>query len=333
MGPTHMIQELLATASISPTDDDQRFYTTLFLKQSHPIVLDYNGVLFQNLAGTKASDFSRLADGRIGNKSGHRPCFLHGNGPGLPILKQLFFKQKVIYDIGVNHGQSTIQYLKQGYNVVGVEANASLCKELKLKFKKEIQHQQFVLIQGAIVEPSYEGTDVELYINDVDDEWSSIYEKMASRKNLVGDGTPYHKEIVPVVHLNTLYQQYGCPYYLKIDIEDADTWALQSIQKLLPEKPKYVSIELNKSSDVDILNSYGYTKFKLVGQKENNQNGHWSAGKFGEEVSNIEFEKEWVEIVTIHKLIKKYLTTHSQFSSDNIYSKEKGQWFDLHATF
>lgn len=89
MGPTHMIQELLATASISPTDDDQRFYTTLFLQQSHPIVLDYNGVLFQNLAGTKASDFSRLADGRIGNKSGHRPCFLHGNGPGLPVLGAL----------------------------------------------------------------------------------------------------------------------------------------------------------------------------------------------------------------------------------------------------
>jgi hypothetical protein len=29
MGPTQMIQEMLATASISPTDDDQRFYTTL----------------------------------------------------------------------------------------------------------------------------------------------------------------------------------------------------------------------------------------------------------------------------------------------------------------
>ena len=94
MGPTHMIQELLATTTISPTDDDQRFYTTLFLKQSHPIVLDYNGVLFQNLAGTKASDFSRLSDGRIANNNGHRPCFLHGNGPGLPILKQILKEKK-----------------------------------------------------------------------------------------------------------------------------------------------------------------------------------------------------------------------------------------------
>ena len=89
MGPTKLIQELLATASVAPTDDDQRFYTTQFLQQSHPIVLDYNGVLFQNLAGTQASDFTRFSDGRVANKNGYRPCFLHGNGPGLPVLAEL----------------------------------------------------------------------------------------------------------------------------------------------------------------------------------------------------------------------------------------------------
>ena len=89
MGPTKLIQELLATASVAPTDDDQRFYTTQFLQQSHPIVLDYNGVLFQNLAGTQASDFTRFSNGRVANKNGYRPCFLHGNGPGLPVLAEL----------------------------------------------------------------------------------------------------------------------------------------------------------------------------------------------------------------------------------------------------
>lgn len=90
MGPTRLIQDLLDNAAISPTDDDQRFYTTLFLKQSQPIVLDYEGHIFQNLAGTQASEFSQTADGRIANnKNGHLPGFLHGNGPGLPVLSAL----------------------------------------------------------------------------------------------------------------------------------------------------------------------------------------------------------------------------------------------------
>jgi exopolysaccharide biosynthesis predicted pyruvyltransferase EpsI/GR25 family glycosyltransferase involved in LPS biosynthesis len=74
-------------------------------------VLDYEACLFQNLAGTEASDFSPSPDGRIVNGNGHRPCFLHGNGPGLPVLAEL---HKEVPDIRVflrNYQQEDIIYI------------------------------------------------------------------------------------------------------------------------------------------------------------------------------------------------------------------------------
>jgi len=45
----------------------------------------------------------------------------------------------LIYDVGVHQGEDTDFYLKKGFRVVGIEANAALCKsvgERSARFKQ-----------------------------------------------------------------------------------------------------------------------------------------------------------------------------------------------------
>ena len=84
MGPSSLIHKYL-TNNIAPTDDDQLYFTKMFFKHPDDIVLDYNGIIFQNLAGTTPQDFHHDGKG-IANEYDNRPCFLHGNGPGRKTL-------------------------------------------------------------------------------------------------------------------------------------------------------------------------------------------------------------------------------------------------------
>ena len=87
MGPSKLIHKYL-TNTIASSDDDQRYFTNMFLAHPDDIVLDYDGILFQNLAGTSPQEF-QTNNGRVVNPYNHQPCFLHGNGPGRKTLDAL----------------------------------------------------------------------------------------------------------------------------------------------------------------------------------------------------------------------------------------------------
>ncbi|RPJ37014.1 MAG: hypothetical protein EHM27_14275 [Deltaproteobacteria bacterium] len=52
-------------------------------------------------------------------------------------------------------------------------------------------------------------------------EWSSLIREIGAR------GGQYHEIWVDVVRLDTLFEKYGIPYYLKIDIEGMDNVAVE----------------------------------------------------------------------------------------------------------
>jgi hypothetical protein len=68
-----------------------------------------------------------------------------------------------------------------------------------------------------------------------------------------------------------LLEAYGVPYYMKIDIEGADTLCLEGLLASA-DRPKYVSLESSKTSFDDLVNEFcllqklGYRKYKIVAQ-------------------------------------------------------------------
>jgi hypothetical protein len=70
-----------------------------------------------------------------------------------------------------------------------------------------------------------------------------------------------------------ILEEFGVPYYLKIDIEGADLLCIRALTQV-SERPKYVSLESNKTSWDELLNEFallrglGYRRFKVVNQLE-----------------------------------------------------------------
>tara|TARA_R100001163_G_C5068418_1_gene208677 strand:+ start:3900 stop:6956 length:3057 start_codon:yes stop_codon:yes gene_type:complete len=95
MGRKIDLWELLKDCTISEWEDDQRFWTKLYLDQEKNenevqprIVLDYNSEIFQTLNGSDEYLNVNYKKSIIYNsKSCVEPCFLHGNGPNSVKLK------------------------------------------------------------------------------------------------------------------------------------------------------------------------------------------------------------------------------------------------------
>ena len=101
--------------------------------------------------------------------------------------------------------------------------------------------------------------------------WNSAHREIAERK-----GRAATEILVPCCTLRRLIQEYGVPFYCKIDIEGNDIIALESL-KDSRDLPLYISVETECIGDnshpeevtfstLDMLYKIGYRKFKLVDQ-------------------------------------------------------------------
>jgi hypothetical protein len=79
------------------------------------------------------------------------------------------------------------------------------------------------------------------------------------------------------VSFSSILEQYGVPYYLKVDIEGLDLACVEALQNFT-ERPRYVSVETEATfgpseiesayAELDLFVSLGYTSFKCVSQKQ-----------------------------------------------------------------
>ena len=248
----------------------------------------------------------------------------------------------MIFDIGCHNGQDSKFYLKKGFRVVAVEANPILCSDLKQQFSKEMQEGRFVLIERAIAEDEGE---ISFFVHK-EDIWSTIRKDVAQR-HAASDITEIR---VPTVRLSNLIESYGVPHYLKIDIEGADHLCLEDVARS-PDKPKYISTEIEQSSwrefdqSMKLLKDAGYRKFAFVdqalvpqqrppqppreGQFSDHQFELGSAGLFGAEI-----QAPWVSASAI---MRRYLEIYGANKMHGLLRKaglnlhRSGSWYDIHA--
>jgi FkbM family methyltransferase len=155
---------------------------------------------------------------------------------------------KTIFDIGVGSGQDTYFYLKKGFKVVGVEADPIQFEQLKTVFSNEILNGSLVLINAVASNTTQKL--VKFFRNETRQYTSSI---------APADSTTEY-EIISI-NYESLVNQFGTPYYCKIDIEGSD---IDFIPNAIESLPSYMSAEVWSGDVIDKLYQIGYTKFKLV---------------------------------------------------------------------
>jgi FkbM family methyltransferase len=198
---------------------------------------------------------------------------------GLNLLRtavpSLEFKQneKLIFDLGFHQGEDTSHYLASGFNVVAIEADPNLYR-LGLKiFAKEINEQRLVLINAAAVarEKRLRRPQISFFPHSQNSLWGSADIDFVHR-NTYTHKSPHEPAItIDTISLEEVVEKYGCPIFLKIDIEGMDAVVVEDLDRL-PAMPEFVSWETGKKSLCQVLHTHlrlfglGYRKFRIVQQ-------------------------------------------------------------------
>ncbi|MDH5188963.1 MAG: FkbM family methyltransferase [Rhodospirillaceae bacterium] len=238
----------------------------------------------------------------------------------------------LIFDLGFHFGEDTDFYLAKGFDVVAVEANPYLIDNGRKKYSTEIKNGKLTLLHNAI--SSAAGKE-SFYIHPNKTEWSSCLKEMAE-----SDGSSAEKVSVDAVNILQLTEEYGVPYYMKVDVEGCDVIVASQLSSL-NKKPLYVSFETSKKDYADIfsyLHASGYDEFQLVNQINNEfrpmpeasmegnsidyKFGTYSSGFFGKDLPG----DRWL---TYDEALTQYIKYKELKKIDN---KELGLgWLDVHA--
>lgn len=164
----------------------------------------------------------------------------------------------LIYDVGMHNGDDTAYYLYRGYKVVAIDADPQACENARRRFKSELDSGRLTILNvGITAEP---GT-WDFWICEPHPEWNSFNRRIASR-----EGSPHHAIQVPCRTFDSLLEEYGVPYYLKVDIEGNDLQCVDGLQTV-SEAPRYLSTELGNVDELlKKLSSLGYIAFKCISQ-------------------------------------------------------------------
>ncbi|WP_071192526.1 FkbM family methyltransferase [Trichormus sp. NMC-1] len=179
--------------------------------------------------------------------------------------------KNLIIDVGVHQGEDTEYYLKKGFRVIGIEADPQLYETTKNRLQSYINDGQLQLLNLAIAPQDGEIT---FYTNLNNSVWGTISPDWVKRNEIYG--TQSLGITVKSSKFETILQEFGIPYYLKIDIEGADLLCVEALRHF-DSKPQFLSIESDKTSWSSLLEEFkllaelGYQKFKVINQEKISQ--------------------------------------------------------------
>jgi FkbM family methyltransferase len=169
----------------------------------------------------------------------------------------------LIFDVGMHKGEDTSYYLKKGFRVVAFEADPDLIAHCKARFADAIQRGRLHIVEGGIA-PRGAADPLIFYKHRKNSLKGTIRKDWAmrtrrSRRQSIGIE-------IPRVDVAKAFEVHGVPYYLKIDIEGADTLVLDALSAL-PDRPRYLSLESERvnfprlEQELDLLVKLGYRRF------------------------------------------------------------------------
>ncbi len=178
-------------------------------------------------------------------------------------------KERLIFDIGMHKGEDLGFYLQNDAKVIAVDADPMMIELASGKYSNYISENKLVLLNRAVSDSVGQLLDFNLSTNSL---WNSLNKNISSRKS-----EPVETIQVESITLPALMEQFGVPYYCKIDIEGMDNTCLQSMMDT-NLRPEFISVEtecLAKNEKVQqkdylqtlySLKQLGYAKFQLIDQ-------------------------------------------------------------------
>ena len=180
--------------------------------------------------------------------------------------------RELIVDVGMHTGRDAEFYLRKGFEVVAIEADADLARAASERLAGWVESGQLTIREVAIA--PHDG-EVRFFANPGHDDWGTINEELMHRNER--HGQPSESRVVPAVRFERVLGELGrVPYYVKIDIEGADQLCLDALASR-ELRPSYVSVETSLDSrreaerQFTTLRDLGYDAFKIVNQRLNAQ--------------------------------------------------------------
>jgi len=204
---------------------------------------------------------SRLIGTRCG---GLATAWIHAGGKPAErlgtILPVRALQNDLVYDVGMNDGSDTGYYLNQGFRVVAIDADPAMIENGRQKFAREVAEERLTLLNVGV---SSERGTATFWICEDKAEWNSFDRARASH-----GGRPHHSVEIPTIPFGEVLEQYGVPYFLKIDIEGHDHYCVADLQG--GPIPTFLSTEVQAVPDggLGLLEQVGYQRFKLIRQKD-----------------------------------------------------------------
>ena len=279
-------------------------------------------------------------------------------------IKTMSEFKKMIYDVGMHKGEDSDYYLKKGFRVIGFEADPDLAEICRQRFSDEIKKGQLTIVEGAIIELKENkelNSKIKFFKNQKTSVWGTVVDDWANRNIKLGSNSEIIE--VPITDFSECLNQFGIPYFLKIDIEGMDTVCLKSLLNFT-KRPSYISIESNKLSfdklneEFNLFTQLGYNKFQIINQTQitsqkepynsneehylNYKFKHGSSGLFGNDLNNKMWKSTPESIEIYKKIFKGYklLGDHAlinKFQLGKVFTKGLTRltglpgWYDTHA--
>ena len=148
---------------------------------------------------------------------------------------------RLIFDIGANKGNKVNAFLKMGFNVIAVEPEQKALSTLRWRFG----HNKKVTILDNGVSDEEKILTIHIAenrsgLNTVSDKWVDSLEKEKANRWQKKHAFKKSYEIKAIT-VDQLYQKFGVPYYIKIDVEGYEKNVIKGMSSL----PSFVSFETN----------------------------------------------------------------------------------------
>lgn len=171
----------------------------------------------------------------------------------------------LIYDVGMFNGDDTAYYLAKGFRVIAIEANPLVAEQTSRRFEREITANNLVILNVGVSD--HEGASL-FYVSDTNPEWNTFNASVVKEKD-EKDAGDFREVTVQCRRFRSILEEFGTPYYLKMDIEGNEIHCLRDL--IVSDLPEYVSFEKTAQftlESLSLLHDLGYGGFKLISQHD-----------------------------------------------------------------
>ena len=153
------------------------------------------------------------------------------------LYAQFIKPDDLVFDIGANRGGKSAAFLSLGARVIAVEPNPNCIDRLLKRFAKEVNAGRFVLLPAAVGRSAGRVQLRQFALDGGNTSGSDIF-ATALEQEL---GSPSAVFDVEMIAGASLFDRFGVPAFIKIDVEGMDAEVLSTV----PRRPRMLSFEFN----------------------------------------------------------------------------------------